>query len=149
VREFEENQYVVMATSGGVVKKTSLAAYSNPRAGGIIAINLDEGDTLITALLVEKDREIFLATEGGKAIRFDEREIRPMGRVARGVAGIKFSAGDKLIGMEVSDPNSTVMTVTLKGYGKRSDVSKYRLQKRAGYGTINIKRTDPSSVFSR
>ncbi len=142
VRAFEENQYVVMATSGGVVKKTSLAAYSNPRSGGIIALNLDEGDTLIAAVLIEKGREIFLATERGKAIRFDEKEIRSTGRVSRGVRGIKFSPGDKLIGMEVSDPNATVLTVTLKGYGKRSDVSKYRLQKRAGFGTINLRITD-------
>ncbi len=139
VREFDEKRFIVMATARGVVKKTSLAAYSNVRAGGIIALNLDDGDTLISARLIEQDREIFLATVGGKAIRFREDGIRPMGRVARGVTGIRFGKGDLLVGMEVCDPNSTILTVTEKGYGKRTEVNKYRLQKRAGQGTINLR----------
>ncbi len=142
VREFDEKQFVVMATEKGVVKKTSLDAYSNPRSGGIIALNLDEGDTLIAARLIEKGRELFMATVRGKAIRFREEDIRPMGRVARGVTGIKFESGDSLVGMEVCDPNSAILTVTEKGYGKRTDVSKYRLQKRAGYGTLNLRIMD-------
>jgi DNA gyrase subunit A len=142
VREFDEKRHVVMATSKGVVKKTSLAAYSNVRSGGIIALNLDEGDELISARLIETGREIFLATAKGKAIRFSEKEIRPMGRVTRGVTGIKFESGDSLVAMQVCDPNSTILTVTEKGYGKRTEVSKYRLQKRAGMGTINIRATE-------
>jgi DNA gyrase subunit A len=142
VREFDERRFVIMATERGVVKKTALSAYSNPRAGGIIALNLDEGDSLISARLIEKDRELFLATAGGKAIRFREGDIRPMGRVARGVTGIKFGTGDRLVGMEVCDNNSAILTVTEKGHGKRTDVEKYRLQKRAGMGTINVRITE-------
>jgi DNA gyrase subunit A len=141
VREFDEKRFIVMATERGVVKKTSLSAYSNVRAGGIIAINLDEGDTLIAARLIEKGREIFLATVEGKAIRFKEDDIRAMGRVTRGVTGIKFGKGDRLVGMEVCDNSSTMLTVTEKGHGKRTEVEKYRLQKRAGLGTINIRIT--------
>ena len=142
VREFDEKRFVVMATERGVVKKTILSAYSNVRAGGIIALNLDEGDTLISARLIERGRELFLATVGGKAIRFKEDDIRPMGRVARGVTGIKFGKGDRLVGMEVCDNNSTMLTVTEMGHGKRTEVEKYRLQRRAGLGTINIRITD-------
>ena len=139
VREFDEKRFIVMATARGVVKKTSLAAYSNVRAGGIIALNLDDGDTLISARLIEQDREIFLATVGGKAIRFREDGIRPMGRVARGVTGIRFGKGDHRLRLAACDPNSTILTVTEKGYGKRTEVNKYRLQKRAGQGTINLR----------
>jgi DNA gyrase subunit A len=142
VREFEEKRFVVMATERGVVKKTALSAYSNVRAGGIIAINLDEGDTLIAARLIEKGREIFLATVEGKAIRFKENDIRAMGRVTRGVTGIKFGKGDRLVGMEVCDNSSAILTVTARGHGKRTEVEKYRLQKRAGLGTINIRITE-------
>jgi DNA gyrase subunit A len=142
VREFEEKRSVVMATERGVVKKTALSAYSNVRAGGIIAINLDEGDTLIAARLIEKGREIFLATVEGKAIRFKEDDIRAMGRVTRGVTGIKFGKGDRLVGMEVCDHSSAILTVTARGHGKRTEVEKYRLQKRAGLGTINIRITE-------
>jgi DNA gyrase subunit A len=142
VREFEEKRFVVMATERGVVKKTALSAYSNVRAGGIIAINLDEGDTLIAARLIEKGREIFLATVEGKAIRFKEDDIRAMGRVTRGVTGIKFGKGDRLVGMEVCDHSSAILTVTARGHGKRTEVEKYRLQKRAGLGTINIRITE-------
>jgi DNA gyrase subunit A len=142
VREFDEKRCVVMATARGVVKKTSLAAYSNVRAGGIIALNLDEDDTLISARLIEQGRELFLATVRGKAIRFKEEELRPMGRVTRGVKGVSLGKDDRLVGMEVCDPNSAILTVTEKGYGKRTDVSKYRLQKRAGSGTINLRIAD-------
>ncbi|MHB8834517.1 MAG: DNA gyrase subunit A [Candidatus Methylomirabilia bacterium] len=143
VREFEtENRFVVMATAQGVVKKTALSAYANPRAGGIIAINIDEGDALIAARITDGKREIFLATARGKAVRFDENDIRTMGRVARGVTGIRFKAGDRVVGMEIVDPQSEILTVTEKGYGKRTEVKEYRLQGRGGQGTINLKVTD-------
>jgi DNA gyrase subunit A len=140
--EFEENRFVVMATARGVVKKTALSAYANPRAGGIIAINLDEGDALIAARITDGKREIFLATERGKAVRFDENDIRTMGRVARGVTGIRFKAGDRVVGMEIVDPSSEILTVTEKGYGKRTAIEEYRLQGRGGQGTINLKVTE-------
>jgi DNA gyrase subunit A len=142
VREFEENRFVVMATAQGVVKKTALSAYANPRAGGIIAINLDAGDALIAARITDGKREIFLATARGKAVRFDENDIRTMGRVARGVTGIRFKAGDRVVGMEVVDPQSEILTVTEKGYGKRTAIEEYRLQGRGGQGTINLKVTE-------
>jgi DNA gyrase subunit A len=142
VREFEENRFVVMATAQGVVKKTALSAYANPRAGGIIALNLDEGDALIAARITDGKREIFLATARGKAVRFDENDIRPMGRVARGVTGIRFKAGDRVVGMEVVDPSSEILTVTEKGYGKRTGIEEYRLQGRGGQGTINLRVTE-------
>ena len=142
VREFEENRFVVMATAQGVIKKTALSAYANPRAGGIIAINIDEGDALIAARITDGKREIFLATARGKAVRFDENDIRTVGRVARGVTGIRFKAGDRVVGMEIVDPQSEILTVTEKGYGKRTEVKEYRLQGRGGQGTINLKVTE-------
>jgi DNA gyrase subunit A len=142
VRKFEENLFVVMATARGVVKKTALSAYANPRAGGIIALTIDEGDALIAARITDGNREIFLATALGKAVRFDEKDIRTMGRVARGVTGIRFKAGDRVVGMEVVDPQSEILTVTEKGYGKRTAIDEYRLQGRGGQGTINIKVTE-------
>jgi len=142
VREFEENFFIVMATSQGVVKKTALSAYANPRAGGIIAINLDEGDALIAARITDGKRQLFLATEQGKAVRFDENDIRAVGRVARGVTGIRFKAGDRVVGMEVVDPRSEILTVTEKGYGKRTEIEAYRLQGRGGQGTKNLRITE-------
>ena len=142
VREFEENRFVVMATAQGGIKKTALSAYANPRAGGIIAINIDEGDELIAARITDGKREIFLATARGKAVRFDENDIRTVGRVARGVTGIRFKAGDRVVGMEIVDPQSEILTVTEKGYGKRTAIEEYRLQGRGGQGTINLKVTE-------
>ncbi len=142
VRKFEENRFIVMATEQGVIKKTALSAYANPRAGGIIAINIDEGDALIAARITDGKREIFLATARGKAVRFDENDIRTVGRVARGVTGIRFKAGDRVVGMEIVDPQSEILTVTEKGYGKRTEVKEYRIQGRGGQGTINLKVTE-------
>jgi DNA gyrase subunit A len=142
VRKFEENRFIVMATEQGVIKKTALSAYANPRAGGIIAINIDAGDALIAARITDGRREIFLATARGKAVRFDENDIRTMGRVARGVTGIRFKAGDRVVGMEIVDPQSEILTVTEKGYGKRTEIKEYRLQNRGGQGTINLKVTE-------
>jgi DNA gyrase subunit A len=142
VRKFEENRFVIMATAQGVIKKTALSAYAHPRAGGIIAINIDEGDELIAARLTDGKREIFLATARGKAVRFDENDIRTVGRVARGVTGIRFKPGDRVVAMEIVDPQSEILTVTEKGYGKRTEVKEYRLQNRGGQGTINLKVTE-------
>ncbi|MCK4851513.1 MAG: DNA gyrase subunit A [Candidatus Omnitrophica bacterium] len=139
VREFAEGQFVVMATAEGKIKKTSLNAFSNPRKGGIIAVTLGEGDTLIGALLSDGSDEICLATRMGKAIRFKERDIRVMGRGAQGVKGIGLKKEDIVVGMVKTEPDATILTVTEHGFGKRTEFDTYRLQSRGGSGIINMK----------
>ncbi len=144
VKEFREDRYVVMATRHGVIKKTELSAYGNPRQGGIIALTLDEGDKLIGVEITDGHREILLGTRQGIVIRFKEEDVRPMGRTAHGVRGISLDEGNYVIGMETITPDSTtsILTVTEGGYGKRTLVSEYRLQGRAGRGIISVKVTD-------
>jgi DNA gyrase subunit A len=142
VRNFEEGKYIIMATRKGVVKKTELMAYSNPRVGGIIAINLDEGDELISTRLTDGTKDIFLGTREGKSIRFKEEQARALGRVSRGVRGIALAKGDELVSMEIVGEASTILTVTENGFGKRTDSSEYRGQSRAGKGVITIKTTE-------
>ncbi|MCX7981881.1 MAG: DNA gyrase subunit A [Syntrophales bacterium] len=139
VREFSSHLYAVMVTKNGIIKKTSLAAYSNPRSTGIIAVSIDEGDTLVDVKETNGEGEIFLATRFGKAIRFDEREVRDMGRQARGVRGIQLEPGDSIVGIEIPTHGSTLLTVTEKGFGKRSPIDEYRTQSRGGKGIINLK----------
>ena len=143
VAEFSADTFVVMATKQGVIKKTPLEAYSNPRAGGIIALGLGDGDRLIAAHLSNGRQQILLATRRGQSIRFDEEEVRPMGRSATGVRGIRLRQDDELISMEIVDPDSTVdiLAVTEKGFGKRTPLNDYRTQGRGGSGTIAIKTT--------
>ena len=141
VREFDEKQYVVMATRNGLVKKTSLAAFSHPRKGGINAISIRDNDTLIAADLTDGTHDIMLATRDGKAIRFNESEVREMGRTASGVRGISLSEGDYVIGMVVIKRNGTILVVTENGYGKRSNVADYPVKHRAGKGIITLKTT--------
>jgi len=141
VREFKEDEYLIMATKNGLVKKTSLGAFSHPRKGGIIGITLEKNDELIEVELTGGKEEIILATHQGKAIRFSEEEIRDMGRSARGVRGIKLDKNDKVIGMEIVKKDATLLTVTSLGYGKRTPVEEYRCQSRGGKGIINIKVT--------
>jgi len=141
VKEFEEGQFVFMATEKGVVKKTALTAFSNPRRGGIAAIKLDEGDRLIETLMTDGNYSVLLAAEQGQAIRFDENDVRPMGRATRGVRGITLAKGDRVVDVAVPGEDETVLVVTENGYGKRTKVSEYRIQKRAGRGIINIKTT--------
>ena len=131
-----------MATRKGVVKKTELMAYSNPRVGGIIAINLDEGDELISTRLTDGTKDIFLGTRDGQSIRFKEEQARALGRVSRGVRGIALGKGDELVSMEIVGEASTILTVTENGFGKRTDSSEYRGQSRAGKGVITIKTTE-------
>ncbi len=144
VKEFCENRYVVMATRQGVIKKTELSAYGNPRQGGIIALTLDEGDKLIGVEITDGQRQILLGTRDGIVIRFKEEDVRSMGRTAHGVRGITLDEGNYVIGMETITPDSTasILTVTERGYGKRTLVSEYRLQGRAGRGIISVKVTD-------
>ena len=142
VRKFEPDRYVVMATKLGVLKKTQLTAFSNPRVGGIIALNLDEGDELIGVGQTDGSLEVFLGTREGKAIRFPEEKVRAMGRSARGVRGIELAKSDFVIGMEVVSPGDIILTATEFGFGKRSRVDEYRLTNRGGKGVINIKVTE-------
>ncbi len=140
VAEFSGDRYVMMATKKGVIKKTSLDAYSNPRTGGIIAINLDEGDRLISVQLTDDEKAVLLGTKKGIVIRFQVKDVRSIGRVGRGVRGITLSDDNEVIGMViVGDAPSTILAVTEKGYGKRTDLSEYRLQGRGGKGIISIR----------
>jgi DNA gyrase subunit A len=139
VREFTGDRSVVMVTRKGTIKKTELSAFSNPRAGGIIAISVDEGDDLIDVQLTLGGQDIFLGTRKGKSIRFQEDDVRDMGRTARGVRGIMMAAADCVIGMEIPTTGNSILTVSEKGYGKRTDIAEYRLQSRGGKGTINLK----------
>jgi DNA gyrase subunit A len=139
VRNFEEGKYVVMATKSGLVKKTELSAYSNPRAGGIVAIRINEDDELIGARVSTGSQDIFLTTREGKSIRFHESEIREMGRVAAGNIGIRMEAEDRVVGMEVLGDGATILTVTENGYGKRTKTEEYRVQGRGGKGILTIK----------
>ena len=139
VREFEEGKHIFMATEQGIVKKTALMAFSNPRKGGIIAVLLKKDDKLINARLTDGEDYILLATRDGQAIRFPETDVRSMGRSSRGVKGISLRKGDRVIGMTVAKPDTTVLVATENGYGKRTKAEQYRLQKRGGSGVINIK----------
>ncbi|MBW2271401.1 MAG: DNA gyrase subunit A [Deltaproteobacteria bacterium] len=141
VRSFEEagNDYVILGTRKGVVKKTLLSAYSNPRRGGIIGINLDPEDELIAAMRTDGSQEVLIASVKGKSIRFNESEVRSMGRTAAGVRGMSLGSGDEVVGMEILSPDATVLTVTERGYGKRTPLGDYRVQKRGGQGIITIR----------
>ena len=139
VREFEEGRYVVMATRKGLIKKTSLMAYSRPRAGGIIALGIDKSDELIAARVTDGNQEILLGSKKGKAIRFKEQEARPMGRTARGVRGMTVGKEDEIIGMESIGEGATILTVTENGFGKRTNTAEYRIQARRGRGIITIR----------
>ena len=142
VREFTEGKYIVMATAHAVIKKSDIMSFSNIRSGGLIAVNLDEGDSLISARLTDGKTDIFLGTRDGQAIRFNEDEVRETGRLARGVKGMRLAEGDRVVSMETVEEGTTVLTVTEHGYGKRTDFAEYRGQGRGGSGLINIKITD-------
>jgi len=141
VKEFEEDKFIITATRKGTVKKTDLMAYSHPRQGGIIALTIDEGDSLIAARLTDGSMDILMASRNGKSIRFNESDARPMGRTTRGVRGMMLEGDDRIIGMEVvSDATaSTLVSVTETGYGKRTSLNEYRVQSRGGKGIITIK----------
>ncbi|HNZ48664.1 MAG TPA: DNA gyrase subunit A [Candidatus Hydrogenedentes bacterium] len=135
----EEGHYVFMVTRQGVVKKTPLVQFSNVRTGGIIALTLKEGDVLLDTLITTGDDKILIATNQGKAIRFLESDVRPMGRTAAGVIGMKLQPDDFVVGVSLAKDDRTVLSVTENGYGKRTKVGEYRLQHRGGQGTIDIK----------
>ena len=142
VKEFKEGGYIMMATRKGIVKKTELMAYSNPRVGGIIALNIRDGDELLAARLTSGNDEILLTSYFGQAIRFKEDDVRDMGRTATGVIGIRLDEGDRVVSLEViENPEAQILTVTEMGYGKRTLVSEYRITGRGGKGIITIKTT--------
>ncbi len=142
VREFDDQHFVVMSTSNGVIKKTRLSAFSNPRRGGINAMNIPEKDDLIEAKITDGSCDIVLGTKEGQAIRFHEDKVRDMGRAAYGVRGITLAKRDLVIGMVVVKRDTTLLSVTENGYGKRSSISDYRVTNRGGKGIINIKATE-------
>jgi DNA gyrase subunit A len=144
VREFEAGKYIVMATRKGTIKKTELTAFSHPRRDGIIAMNLpaDSGDEVIEVGLADGNSEVILATHNGQAIRFPEDKVRAMGRTAYGVKGIKLSKDDYVISMVVVNRMTTLLSVTEYGFGKRSEISDYRITNRGGKGVINIKASE-------
>ena len=142
VREFPEDRYLMFATEKGTVKKTALSAFANPRADGIIGINIDEGDRLLAVRVTDGGRDILLATAKGFAIRFPEGDVRPTGRATYGVRGITLRAGDRVVAMEAIDPQGEILSVATRGYGKRTPVDFYRLQSRGGLGIINLKVSD-------
>ena len=148
VKDYPDDRFVVMATKKGLVKKTELSAYSNPRQGGIIALGLEDGDKLIGVQVTDGQREILLGTKQGITIRFSESEVRPMGRTAYGVKGITLEEGNEVIGMETITPDSTtaILTVTEGGYGKRTPVGEYRVQGRGGKGIISVKTTERNGL---
>src|SRR5471032_2909353 len=138
VKEFPEDKFVVMGTLKGVVKKTSLSAFSNPRAGGIIAMGVEQGDVVIAVQQSDGTGEVVIGTRDGMAIRFEETDVRSMGRAAYGVRGITLRDDDIVVGMEVARPGGTILSVTELGYGKRTEIDEYRVQTRGGVGVINI-----------
>ncbi|UCE34807.1 MAG: DNA gyrase subunit A [Deltaproteobacteria bacterium] len=142
VKGFEEGKYVVMATKKGLVKKTKLSAYSHPRATGIAALRINEGDELIGVRVTTGKQDIFLSTKQGKAIRFNEQGLRDMGRVAAGNTGIRVDGEDRVVSLEILNEGATILTITENGYGKRTDTKEYRVQQRGGKGVFSIKTSE-------
>jgi DNA gyrase subunit A len=141
VKEFKEGNFLVMVTREGLIKKTDLMAYSNPRKGGIIGITIEKGDELIEVELTDGHQEILLATQQGKIIRFPETQVRDMGRSAKGVRGIRLAKKDKVIAMVLANKDSMVLTVTSEGFAKRTPIDQYRKQSRGGKGIKNVNVT--------
>ena len=142
VPDFKPGFHVLMATRNGTVKKTDLMAFSRPRTGGIIAIGLVEGDELIAVKLSDGTQNVFLGTSMGKSIRFHEMDVRPTGRVARGVRGMNLADEDLIVGMEVLQHGQTLFSVTENGYGKRTSIDEYPIHRRGGKGVITIKTNE-------
>lgn len=142
VKEFKDDAYLMMATEKGTVKKTVLSAYSNVRKGGINAINLVPGDKLIAVKMTDGNNDIVLGTRNGFAVRFNEKDVRDMGRTATGVRGVRLTKGDVVVGLLVIKRNDNILVVTENGYGKRSDINDYRITRRGGKGVITVKTTE-------
>jgi DNA gyrase subunit A len=146
-KDFPEDRYLVFATRNGLVKKTALSAYSNVRSGGIIAINIEDGDELLSVRITAGDDQIFIGTRQGMGIRFPEKDVRPMGRDTTGVIGVTLRKdNDVVVEMDVVDEKAQLLSVTENGYGKRSEVTEYRFQGRGGSGVINVKVTEKNGA---
>jgi DNA gyrase subunit A len=142
VREFSETTHLVMATEQGIVKKTNLHEFNNPRSGGIIAIQIEEGDKLMGVQLTTGSNDVMLITRQGMSIRFNEGQLRDQGRSTVGVWGIDLGVGDRVENLEVVETNATLLVITENGYGKRTDFEEYRTQTRGGKGVITIKTNE-------
>lgn len=149
VRDFLEGYFVFMATKHGTVKKVSLDAFSRPRSSGIIAVDLDENDRLVGVDITDGSKDIMLFSDAGKVIRFDENLIRPMGRTARGVRGIRLAEGQSVISLVVAKTEGTILTATENGYGKRTEVDEYRITGRGGQGVISIQVSERNGKVVR
>ncbi|MBA2652095.1 MAG: DNA gyrase subunit A [Tatlockia sp.] len=149
VREFQEDYFVFMATKRGTVKKVPLVAFSRPRSNGIIAVDLDNDDRLIGVDITDGSKHIMLFSDAGKVIRFDEKLVRPMGRTARGVRGIRLTEGQSVISLVVAQSHGTILTATENGYGKRTEVEEYRVSGRGGQGVISIQVTERNGKVVR
>jgi DNA gyrase subunit A len=146
VRSFEPGQTVIFVTKSGLVKKTDIMAYSRPRAGGIIAMNLVQGDQLVAVRITDGTHNVFLGSRHGKSIRFHESNVRPTARASQGVRGMRLDEDDYIVGMEVLTDGKTLMTVTENGYGKRTSIDAYPVQNRGGKGVITIKTTERNGM---
>jgi DNA gyrase subunit A len=142
VQQFDDQRFVMMGTRKGTIKKTELSAFANPRAGGIIAMGIEDDDELLAVQVSDGKSEVFIGTRDGMAIRFEEADARAMGRTAYGVRGIQLREGDQVVAMEVVKPGGTLLTVTEKGYAKKTELDEYRVQGRGGYGLKNLEVTD-------
>ena len=142
VEEFTEGHFVFMATLNGTVKKTPLEQFSRPRTAGLIALGLDEGDTLVGAEITTGDKQVMLLSNGGKAVRFEETDVRAMGRTARGVRGMKLPEGQRIIALIIPEEETQILTASAKGYGKRTAVDEFRLTNRGGQGVISMQCTE-------
>ena len=142
VEEFTEGHFVFMATMNGTVKKTPLEQFSRPRPSGLIALGLDEGDTLVGAEITTGDKQVMLLSNGGKAVRFEETDVRAMGRTARGVRGMKLPEDQRIIALIIPEEETQILTASAKGYGKRTSVDEFRLTSRGGQGVISMQCTE-------
>ncbi|MCG8429329.1 MAG: DNA gyrase subunit A, partial [Chromatiales bacterium] len=142
VREYDEDKFIFMATSSGTVKKCRLTDFSRPRSSGIIAVDLREDDNLIGVAITDGEQDVMLFTSAGKAARFNESQVRPMGRTACGVRGVKLEDDQKVISLIIAQPDQAVLTVTENGFGKRTDVEQYPVKGRGGKGVISIKTSE-------
>jgi DNA gyrase subunit A len=150
VKEFDENHYLLMATRAGTIKKTPLSEFKNPRKAGIIAVTLDEDDELVRVLLTNGKKEVLMVSKKGKAIRFSEEDVRPMGRTARGVRGMTLEGpDDEVVSLDIVDETTTLLTVTENGFGKRTEYSQYPAHRRGGKGVITIITSERNGPVSR
>ncbi|MEE1013581.1 MAG: DNA gyrase subunit A [Clostridia bacterium] len=148
IREYEEGKFLLMCTKAGIIKKTDLMEYENAPAGGKIAIRLDEGDELIQVSLTDGTNDVFIGSHMGKMIRFNEKDVRVMGRVSRGVRGMNLEDGDYIVGMSLACENGKMLVVSEKGYGKKTELSEYKTQTRGGKGTTSYKISDATGAIA-